>query len=148
VTFNKTTYYALYAALEMARAGDTPVPVNRVAERYGVPESALAKVFQQMVRAGLAAGTRGIGGGYRLSTAPSKLTVLDVIAAFEPQGHLAPALPAPRDRGDEPIGAPDAGLRRLFEEVDELVRSTYASVSLETLVKRGATRRSAPGAPR
>lgn len=145
MTFNKTTLYALYAALEMARAGDAPVPVSRVAERYRVPESALAKVFQQMVRAGLASGTRGIGGGYRLAQPPATLTVLDVIAAFEPQGHPAPTLPPASDVGpDNGASAPDAGLRRLFDEIDQLVRSTYASVSLETLVRRGPGRRSSP----
>lgn len=147
MTFNKTTYYALYAALEMARAGDAPVPVSRVAERYGVPDSALAKVFQHMVRAGLASGTRGIGGGYRLSRPPSEITVLDVIAAFEPAGHLAPALPAPSGVAADD-GAPYAGLRRLFDEVDELVRSTYASVSLETLVRRESRRRAPSDTPR
>ena len=69
----------LYAAAEMALAGDAPTTVSAVAQRYGIPEGALAKAFQQLVRAGLAAGTRGIGGGYRLTRPASKVTVLDVI---------------------------------------------------------------------
>ena len=119
MTLKKSTCYALYASLEMARAGKgVPVTVSRVAARYEIPVAVLAKVFQQLVRGGVAVGTRGTGGGYSLSRSPSELTVLDVIRVFEsvPQAaqHQGP-------------------LRKLFEEVDEQVRCTYASVTLETL---------------
>jgi Rrf2 family protein len=136
VTITKSTRYALYAAAEMARAGDQPTTVSGVAAQYGIPEGALAKVFQQLVRAGLATGTRGIGGGYRLARPPSALTVLDVMQVFErrrpPGGCLL---------HDQPTPCPKAslcGLHWLFNEVDELVRSTYQSVTLETLVRRAA----------
>jgi Rrf2 family protein len=131
----KSTRYALYAATEMALAGEAPTTVGAVAERYGIPEGALAKVFQQLVRAGLATGTRGIGGGYRLSRPASRITVLDVMHVFErrrdPGGcllHDRPGQACPK--------ASACSLHWLFTEVDELVRSTYESVTLQTLVKR------------
>ena len=134
MTITKSTQYALYAAAEMARAGDRPTTVAGVAAQYGIPEGALAKVFQQLVRAGLAAGTRGIGGGYRLAKPASAVTVLEVMQVFErrraPGGCLLhdQAVPCPK--------ASLCGLHWLFNEVDELVRSTYQSVTLETLVRR------------
>ncbi len=67
----------------MSLAGDEPVTVAGVADRYGMPRTALAKVFQQLVRAGLALGTRGVGGGYRLARPAPQVSVLDVISAFE-----------------------------------------------------------------
>jgi Rrf2 family protein len=81
---NKSTRYALYAAMEMALANDEAVTVAHVANRYGISEAALAKAFQQLVRARLSRGTRGVGGGYRLARPASAITVLDVIDAFEP----------------------------------------------------------------
>jgi Rrf2 family iron-sulfur cluster assembly transcriptional regulator len=136
IRLNKTTRYALYAALEMARA-DAPAQVTaaRVAERYSLPATVMAKVFQQLVRAGIAVGTRGLGGGYRLAAAPSRFTVLDVVEAFEPtrvqQGCRL-------DEGDDGAcdDSLDCSLGRLFDEVDELARNTFASITLETLVKR------------
>ena len=132
----KSTRYALYAAAEMARADDGLVTVAGVASRYGIPEGALAKVFQQLVRAGLAAGTRGIGGGYRLARPASTITVLEVMHVFErrraPGGCLLHDRPTPCPK------ASVCGLHWLFNEVDELVRSTYESVTLETLVRREA----------
>lgn len=132
MTLNKATHYALYAALEMARAGDNPVTVAQVASRYGIPDSALAKVFQQLVRSGVAVSLRGTKGGYRLSRPASKTTLLDVISVFEPPPSLA--LGDPAQRTIEAAAA--APLRQLFDELDELVRCTFASVSLATLARR------------
>ena len=70
---SKSTCYALYAMAEMTTARGTPVTVTGVATRYRIPEGALAKVFQQLVRARLAIGTRGIGGGYRLARSASRV---------------------------------------------------------------------------
>lgn len=129
--FTKSTLYALYAALELASA-DQPVTVARVAERYDLPRGALARVFQQLVHAGLAKGVRGIGGGYVLARSPGEITVLDVISVFEARSDdQHPILGA---RSEKARAQPaDARLTRLFDEVAELVRSTYASVTLETL---------------
>ena len=119
MTLKKSTHYALYAALEMARAGrGVQVTVSQVAQRYEIPTAVLAKVFQQLVRKGIAVGTRGTRGGYSLARRPSELTVLDVIQVFE-------SVPE--------SGQHQGPLRKLFDEVDEQVRCTYASVTLETL---------------
>ena len=122
----KTTQYALYAAIEMASAGDSPVTVATAARHYQIPETVLAKVFQQLVRAGLARGSRGVGGGYRLARPASTISVLQILELFEPPtpaagaAHSAPG----HDR-----------LRQLFAEVEETTRATFASVSLETLAR-------------
>jgi Rrf2 family protein len=135
MTITKSTRYALYAAAEMALAGEAPTTVGAVAERYGIPEGALAKAFQQLVRAGLAAGTRGIGGGYRLTRPASKVTVLDVIRVFERRREIRGCLL--RDQPGEVCPQTAAcGVQWLFTEVDDLVRSTYESVTLQTLVRR------------
>ena len=70
MTLNKSTYYALYASLEMARAGGgAQVTVTQVAQRYEIPVAVLAKVFQQLVRKGIAVGTRGTRGGHGIEVA-------------------------------------------------------------------------------
>lgn len=84
-SFNKSTRYGLYAAMEMARAcPEASVSVSQVASRYAIPVTVLAKVFQHLVRSGIAIGTRGARGGYSLARPASQLTVLDVIEAIEP----------------------------------------------------------------
>ena len=132
---SKSTCYALYAMAEMTTARGTPVTVTGVATRYRIPEGALAKVFQQLVRARLAIGTRGIGGGYRLARSASRITVLEVLQVFEPLPRRGPCLLHDRP-GDSCPPRSACRLHWLFTEVDELVRSTYESVTLDTLMKR------------
>ena len=136
---SKSTRYALYAAADMALAGDAPTTVSAVAERYRIPEGALAKVFQRLVRAGLATGTRGVGGGDRLARPASKITVSDVVHVFERRRnpgacvlHDNPGVPCP--------SASACSVQWLFHEVDELVQATYESVTLQTLVRRAGDR--------
>jgi len=135
MNITKSTRYALYAAAEMAVAGEAATTVGAVAQRYGIPEGALAKAFQQLVRAGLATGTRGIGGGYRLARPASKITVLDVMNVFERRRETGGCLLHDRP-GQTCPRASACSLHWLFNEVDELVRSTYESVTLQTLVRR------------
>lgn len=135
MNITKSTRYALYAAAEMTLAGDEPTTVAAVAERYGIPEGALAKVFQQLVRSGLATGTRGIGGGYRLARPAKKITVLNVMHVFERRRESTGCLLHQRP-GQRCPKQSVCSLHWLFNEVDELVRSTYESVTLQTLVRR------------
>jgi Rrf2 family protein len=134
---SRSTHYALAATLEMAAVDDEPVSVSRVAARNGIPETALAKVVQQLVRAGIAEGTRGVGGGYRLTRKPREISLLDVIRVFEPAESRTP-----RELRE---GFAFARLGPLFAEVDEMVRSTFESITLETLARgprlRAADRR-------
>ena len=134
MNLSKRARYALHAAMDMVSAEGEAVSVAQVAERYGIPEGALAKVLQRLVRSGLAVGTRGIGGGYRLARPPSEITVLDVIQALERSPKGGRCLGSDRP-GAACQGTGPCRLRKLFEEVDDLVRYTFQSVSLETLVR-------------
>ena len=142
---SKSTCYALYAMAEMATAADGLVTVAGIAARYRLPPGALAKVLQQLVRAGLALGTRGIGGGYRQARPPSKVTVREVMAVFEPPSTTGRCLVHTRP-GERCPPRSACLMRWLFEEVDELVTSTYESVTIATLVAR-AGNLTRPGHP-
>jgi Rrf2 family protein len=88
-----------------------------------------------MVRAGLATGTRGIGGGYRLARPARKITVLDVMHVFERRRQIG-VCGLHHRRGERCPTASACSVQWLFHEVDELVQSTYESVTLQTLVRR------------
>jgi Rrf2 family protein len=135
MTLSKSARYALYATLEMAQAGERRITVAEVARPYRIPQTALAKVLQQLVRSGLAVGTRGVGGGYQLARPGKSVTVLEVISVFDP----------PRPRSQCALATPldppcrmktNCSVRVLFDEIDEIVRGTLESVTLETLAGR------------
>ena len=131
---SKAARHALLAATEMARSKDNGlVTVTVVARRHGMPEAALAKVLQRLVRSGLAVGVRGVHGGYRLSRPPSEITILDVLDVFEP---IAPHVRSSGSPGSERDtgGAPDR-VGMLFDRVDEQLRSTLSSLTLDVLAR-------------
>ena len=134
MNLNKSTRYALHSALAMTLAEDQPVTASQIAERYEIPENVVAKVLQQLARAGIAHGVRGVGGGYRLARVAADVAVQDIIDIFEPRPPpdtcMLREIPGSSCPGEE---HPRCLLMNLFQEVDETVRSTFASVSLATL---------------
>lgn len=134
MNLNKSTRYALHAALEMALAKEQPSTASQIAARYEIPENVVAKVLQQLVRAGLAKGARGVGGGYRLCRLASEVSVQEIIDIFEPTPPPDTCMLRDAPGSNCPSqSAPSCRLMGLFQEVDETVRSTFESVTLATL---------------
>lgn len=134
MNLNKSTRYALHAALELTLADGRPVTAAQVATRYEIPENVVAKVLQQLVRAGVAFASRGVGGGYRLARPPAEVSVQDVIDLFEPAPPPDTCMLRELPGADCPGPTdPTCRLKGLFQEVDETVRATFASVTLATL---------------
>lgn len=75
--------YAVMAMADLALHGgaDRAVPLQEVARRQEISLSYLEQLFARMRRAGLVAGVRGPGGGYRLARAADATTVAEIIAA-------------------------------------------------------------------
>ncbi|PKP85293.1 MAG: hypothetical protein CVT80_03410 [Alphaproteobacteria bacterium HGW-Alphaproteobacteria-2] len=71
---------AIFALAELARTPDRQRSVAEIGAIYDVSPHHLSKVMKALVRAGLAQSLRGIGGGYRLSCNPRRVTLLDVVS--------------------------------------------------------------------
>ncbi|HNQ87912.1 MAG TPA: Rrf2 family transcriptional regulator [Verrucomicrobiota bacterium] len=80
--------YGVLGLLNLARRepGEV-VMIDALSRDEGIPRSFLAKVFQQLARAGLVRSLRGVGGGFVLARQPDQITVLEVLEAIE--GRLA-----------------------------------------------------------
>ena len=76
--------YGLLAAQQLAEhAGEDSFSANDLAEFYGLPHGALAKVLQRLAIAGVLISHHGIKGGYTLVRDPRYISVFDVIEASE-----------------------------------------------------------------
>jgi Rrf2 family transcriptional regulator, iron-sulfur cluster assembly transcription factor len=75
--------YAVMAMADLALHGGVgrAVPLQEVARRQDISLSYLEQLFARMRRAGLVAGVRGPGGGYRLARGAGEMTVAEIIAA-------------------------------------------------------------------
>jgi Rrf2 family protein len=134
MNYQRSTRYALYAAIEMAAAAGWAVSAATVAQKYRLPPSVVAKVIQKLVHAGIAVGTRGVSGGYRLARPAGEIALLELIEVFE--GRQPAPTCALGECGPEVCGGRfgDCRLRALLAEIDEQARNTFASVTLETLI--------------
>lgn len=76
--------YAVRCVMCLARNGGTEKIVSRnvVAEQGNIPSPFLAKIAQQLSRAGIIDILQGARGGYRLTVPPEKLSLLNVIEAI------------------------------------------------------------------
>jgi Rrf2 family nitric oxide-sensitive transcriptional repressor len=81
---SQTAEYALRAIVYLARHEDQPRTTTQIAEATQVPGGYLAKVMQNLGRAGLVQSQRGLNGGFVLSRPPDETSALDVINAVDP----------------------------------------------------------------
>ena len=121
------TRLGLYAVLELARDPGQTLSSADLADRFGVSTQSLAKVLGTLSAAGLVQGGRGAAGGYRFTGNRRRITLMDIVALFEP----APGSRAKEAGEDTEIGA---ALQRVLTEIDEIAEATLRSVSLETLL--------------
>lgn len=84
MALTQTAEYALRAVVWLAQHPGEPQTKNQIAAATQVPSSYLPKVFQPLVRGGLIAGQRGIGGGYSLVRDPAEISLLDVVNQVDP----------------------------------------------------------------
>lgn len=74
--------HALQALAVVAANPGKAQELTGIARRFSLPESALAKSFQSLVRAGVLNSRRGPNGGYRLDRPAKEVTLAEVIEAL------------------------------------------------------------------
>ena len=82
---SQTSEYALQATLYIAMHEDAgPVKLDRIADALGSLRNYLSKTLHILARAGVLRSERGPHGGFRLAVPPEALTLLEIIAPFDP----------------------------------------------------------------
>ena len=79
--------YALHSLLLMVARTDS-VSVRDLARFQRLPERFLAKLFTRLKKAGIVHGMEGIRGGFILARPPERISVMDVLAAVDPNRSL------------------------------------------------------------
>jgi Rrf2 family protein len=83
----KLTKKADYALMAMKHLAEHPSAGSRsakdVADAYGIPPEALAKILQRLAKAGLLHSQHGTNGGYTLARAAHTISAFEVIQAID-----------------------------------------------------------------
>jgi Rrf2 family iron-sulfur cluster assembly transcriptional regulator len=124
--------YAVLGATYLARQGvDHTVMVEEICKAESIPKSFLAKIFQNLTRAGLIRSQRGIHGGFKLARKPDKISVLEILEAVEGKIAFQRCL-------EEPAGChkQDAcSLCDIFTEAQDRVKDIFQNTSLADLTR-------------
>ncbi len=82
--YSRPCEYALRAITYMGtRTGEGMIRVQEIAQAEGLPAPFLAKVLQQLTRAGILNSVKGPRGGFGFSRPPDKISVFEVVAAVD-----------------------------------------------------------------
>ena len=80
----KKADYGLMAMKHLAEHAERGAcSAKDVAEAYGIPSEALAKILQRLVKAGLLNSQHGMNGGYTLARDPAAISAFEVIRAID-----------------------------------------------------------------
>ncbi len=81
---SRGTDYGIQGILYLARQPSSKVSLLRdVAQAQNVPETYLAKIFQDLAKAGLVRSHRGAKGGFSLARPSSQITLRQIIEALQ-----------------------------------------------------------------
>ncbi len=81
---SKATAYSLHALMYMVRhITQLPATTNAIAKAEGIPPEYLAKIFQQLVKAGFVKAVRSRGRGYVFAKPPEEINLLELFELIE-----------------------------------------------------------------
>ncbi len=134
--------YGVLGLLHLARQpGGLPVMIDAVSRDEAIPKSFLAKIFQDLAKAGLLRSQRGAGGGFSLARPASDISVLEIIEAIDGKIALQRCL----------TDLPDCERREgcalcgLFEQAQDRLKEVFSRTSLAELAVRHTS--GLPGRP-
>ena len=132
--FSTRGRYALRILVDLAEhQKDGYVPLKEIADRQEVSEKYLESFVKDLVRAGILAGLRGKGGGYRLVRSPEQICVLEVLRLTE--GSLVPV--ACLEEGHKPCErAARCRTLPLWEGLNQVVGEYLGRYSVRDLMRR------------
>jgi len=82
--FSQTIEYALRALYCLALNSDKARTTKYLPSKMEIPASYLAKIMQNVTRAGIVTSQRGAHGGFMLIKPPDEVTLASIIAAVDP----------------------------------------------------------------
>ena len=90
VRINRSVEYGLIAVSYLSEREPELVRARDVSERFALPSSIVAKVFQKLAGAGIVISEQGVHGGYRLAQPLDEVSFLQLAEAVDGPERIAP----------------------------------------------------------
>ena len=119
----KKADYGLMAMKHLAEHGDHGAcSAKDVAEAYGIPPEALAKILQKLAKAGLLNSQHGMNGGYTLARDPGLITAFEVIRAIDGPLFITSCISVRGECGQSDRCTIREPLRRVNQSIEEVLK--------------------------
>ena len=119
----KKADYGLMAMKHLAeRAPHGACSAKDVADAYGIPQEALAKILQRLVKAGLLHSQHGMNGGYTLARDPARISAFEVIRAIDGPLFITSCITVRGECDQTERCTIREPLRRVNESIEQVLR--------------------------
>ncbi len=136
----KKADYGLIAMKHLAEhAGQGACSAKDLAEAYGIPQEALAKILQKLVRGKLLTSQHGINGGYLLARDPRSISAFEVIKAIDGQLFITSCIKV----DGECLQSPRCTVREPLRMVNESIQQVLERISIADMARDAARQRRA-----
>ncbi|MDX1352818.1 MAG: Rrf2 family transcriptional regulator, partial [Thiomicrorhabdus sp.] len=107
------------------------ITLSLISERQGISLSYLEQLFAKLKKAGLVTSARGPGGGYRLGTTPSEISISQIIRAVDE------SVDARKCGGKANCHGGDECLsHELWSELSTTIDSFLKSITLQSVIDK------------
>ena len=131
----KKADYALMAMKHLAdhaHEGTRSASAKDVADSFGIPPEALAKILQRLVKAGLLQSQHGTNGGYRLARAAHTISAFEVIQAIDGPLFITSCF-----KGVKACDlTPSCTIKEPLARVNETIIGVLKSISIQDLAEQ------------
>src|SRR5712691_10797608 len=132
----KKADYGLMAMKHLAEhAQNGACSAKDVAEAYGIPQEALAKILQRLVKAGLLVSQHGTNGGYMLASDAAKISAFEVIRAIDGPLFITSCITVRGECDQTDRCTIREPLRRVNESIEQVLRRITISEMKEPVAE-------------
>ena len=130
----KADYGLMALKLLAERPQTSALSAKDVADAYGIPAQLLAKILQQLTKAGLLRSTAGMNGGYQLARDARKISAFEVILAID-----GPFFITSCNKGAKSCDlTTNCTIKEPLARVNETIAGVLKSISIQDLVEPAA----------
>lgn len=130
----KKADYGLMAMKHLAEHADRGAcSAKDVAEAYGIPSEALAKILQRLAKAGLLNSQHGMNGGYTLARDPAAISAFEVIRAIDGPLFITSCVTVRGECDQSGRCTIREPLRRVNQSIEEVLRGISISEMREEI---------------
>ena len=124
----KKADYGLMAMKHLAEHNDRRAcSAKDVAEAYGIPQEALAKILQRLAKVGLVQSQHGMNGGYILARDPRTISAFEVIKAIDGPLFITACVTVRGECGQSDRCTIRESLRKVNESIEQVLKNIKIS---------------------